>query len=196
MQTEIEAKFLEIDVESIRSKLKQLGASCVLPMRVMKRKNFDFPDHRLEKIGGWVRVRDEGDKVTLSYKQLTERTLYGTKEVSLTVDSFEETVSFLESIGLVQTSLQETKRESWMLGDAQIEIDEWPWTKPYIEIEAASEAEVKKAASKIGVDINRAVYGSVEIVYTNEYDVSEAEINATPIITFSVKPDWIGRKRK
>jgi len=36
----------------------------------MVRQTYDFMDMRLNKIGGWVRVRDEGDKVTLSFKQL------------------------------------------------------------------------------------------------------------------------------
>ncbi|MFA5743114.1 MAG: CYTH domain-containing protein [Candidatus Paceibacterota bacterium] len=69
MDIEIEAKFLGIDTEKLRDLLKKNGAALVHSECLMKRNNFDYPDARLEKIGGWVRVRDEGDKITLSYKQ-------------------------------------------------------------------------------------------------------------------------------
>src|ERR1051326_5098596 len=113
MQTEIEAKWLSIDIAETRKKLISEGATLELGERLMVRSIFDHADKRLEKIGGWVRVRDEGDKITLSYKQLNDRTLHGTKEVTVVVDDFDNTCTFLKSIGLEQISFQETKRESW-----------------------------------------------------------------------------------
>lgn len=196
MQTEIEAKFLDSNHDEIRAKLHELGATCTNPMRLMKRKNYDFPDGRLEKIGGWVRVRDEGDKVTLSYKQLNDRTLHGTKEVSVTVGDFSATDSFLNAIGLAQQSYQETKRESWLLDGAQIELDEWPWTKPYLEIEADSEAAVRKVTGQLGLDWDEAKHGSVEVVYQAEYDATDEEIDHWQEITFTPVPDWLEAKRR
>ena len=74
MQTEIEAKFLNIDVEKIRAKLQELGAVLQYPERLMKRKTFDFKEKSLYEEKAWVRVRDEGDKkITLSYKKLVEQ---------------------------------------------------------------------------------------------------------------------------
>ena len=72
MQTEIEAKFPDINPDELRKKLLEAGAVLVHEERFMRRKVFDYPDSRLEKIGGWVRVRDEGDKVTFTYKQLND----------------------------------------------------------------------------------------------------------------------------
>ena len=109
METEIEAKFLEIDVDSLRKKLVSLNAKLIHKERLMKRKSFDYSDYRLLKIGGWIRVRDEGDKITLSYKQLNDRTLHGTKEVTIEVNEFDKACQLLSSIGLVQKSNQETK---------------------------------------------------------------------------------------
>jgi len=197
MQTEIEAKFLHVEHDEIRTKLRRVGATCVQPMRLMRRKNYDYPDGRLSsQYHGWVRVRDEGDKITLSYKQLNDRTLLGTKEVSLTVDSFEAADAFLRSIGLTADSYQETKRESWALGDVQIELDEWPWIDPFIEIEGPDEAAVREAAERLGFDFKHAVHGSVEVAYQEEYDVTEDEIDGWPEITFSKTPEAIVRKRK
>lgn len=88
METEIEAKFPDIDIETLRANLKRIGAFLEHAEVLMRRKTYDYPDHRLREVGGWIRVRDEGDKVTLSYKQLNDWTLHGTKEINVVVDAF------------------------------------------------------------------------------------------------------------
>lgn len=196
MHTEIEAKWLGIDPDRLRTRLEEIGAYCATPERLMIRRNFDYPDKRLEQIGGWVRVRDEGDKVTLSYKQLNDRTLHGTKEVSLIVDDFEATCDFLTSIGLVHNSYQETKRESWRLGDVEIEFDTWPWIPTFVEIEAPDETRLRATAGMLGLDFTHALHGSVEVAYQAEYDVTELEIDNWPEIRFSEVPSWLSSKRK
>ena len=197
MDTEIEAKFLAVNHDAMRTKLNNLGAICTYPMRQMRRKVFDFPDNHLNKQhNGWVRVRDEGDKVTLSYKQLDSRTLQGTKEVTVTADNFDTTCLLLEQLGLEAKSYQETKRESWELDGAQIELDEWPWIKPYMEIEALSEEAVHAVADKLELAMADALYGSVEIAYQAEYDVTDEEIDALKTITFGDIPASLKARKK
>lgn len=189
MQTEIEAKSLNVDHDALRVKLREMGATLESPMRLMRRYAFDFPDRRLDKEKrGWVRVRDEGERITLSYKQLSDRTLHGTSEVMLTVDSFEQAKTFLETLGLVAKSYQETKRESWRLGEIEIELDHWPWTQPYIEIEAPDEATMRDTFEKLDLSYDDAVFGSVEVVYLAEYDVSESDVNHIEAIRFDLPP--------
>lgn len=72
MQTEVEAKFPNIDTVVFRSILTTLGASQEHPEILMRRKNFDYEDWKLEKVGGWIRVRDEGKKSN-SHIQTTRR---------------------------------------------------------------------------------------------------------------------------
>jgi adenylate cyclase, class 2 len=196
METELEAKWLNIKANEIRASLERIGAKLIAPERMMIRRNFDYPDKHLETIGGWVRVRNEGNKITLSYKQLSDRTLHGTKEVSLVVDSFDAACIFLESIGLKQTSVQETKRESWELGSAQIEIDTWPWIPSFVEIEALNETELFDVASKLGLARAQALHGSVEIAYQSAYDVTEEEIDGWEEIRFIDVPGWLSVKAK
>lgn len=180
----------------MRRKLSDLGAELVQPERIMVRRPYDFPDKRLEKIGGWVRVRKEGDKTTLCYKQLNDRTLHGTKEITVVVDDFDVTCKFLEAIGLVSKSYQETKRESWKLGEVEIELDTWPWVLSFIEIEAPSEEKLRESAAKLNLDFSDALYGSVEPVYQAVYDVTEEEIDSWLEIRFVDIPDWLEIKRK
>jgi adenylate cyclase class 2 len=196
MQTEIEAKFLNVDHDTLRTTLKALGANLMQPMRSMRRTAFDFPDHRLRREkGGWARVRDEGDKVTMSYKQTKSRTLHGTSEVELVVDDYETARNFLEAIGMKPVSIQESKRETWELDGVHIDLDEWPWARPFVEIEAGSEAEVWRIAQQLNLERDAAKHGSVEPVYMAEYEVTEAEINGWPEIRFGDVPTWLEHKR-
>lgn len=196
MQTEIEAKFADIDPAVVRARLREIGAKQVYPERLMRRAVFDYPDKRLYASGGWVRVRDEGDKVTLSYKQVNDRTLHGTQEVVVTVDDFETTCAFLMAIGMRMKSSQETKRELWQSGEAEITIDTWPWIPTFLEIEGPDEAVVKKTAGNLGFDWSGALFGSVEPVYQMRYDVSEEGINHWESITFVPIPAWLLARKK
>lgn len=195
MQTEIEVKFLDIHPDELRLKLRGLGAVQEYPERLMKRKTFDDHDGKMRKIGGWIRLRDEGDKITLSYKQLNDRTLHGTKEVTVNVNDFNTTSSLLEIVGFKQKSFQETKREKWLLDNAEITIDTWPWIPTFLEIEALDEKTVRDVASKLGFDWKHALHGSVEIVYQRHYDVTEAEVDGWETITFTSVPEWLEAKR-
>jgi len=196
MQTEIEAKWLNIDVATLRRKLESVGATLVQPERLMTRLIYDYADMRLEKTGGWVRVRNEGDKITLSYKQLSDRTVLGTKEVSVVVDDFNATCHLLEAIGMKSNSFQETKRESWKLGGVEVELDTWPWIPSFIEIEAPSEKELQSTAEKLGLAYSEALHGSVETAYQAVYDVSEEEIDGWAEIRFVDVPAWLSLRLK
>ena len=196
METEIEAKFLDINPTSLREKLKELGAKQEHPEILMRRKVFDHPDERLEKIGGWIRVRDEGKKITFTYKQLNDRTLHGTKEITTVVNDFDKTCQIVEAVGLVLRSYQETKREKWLLGKSEITIDTWPWIPTFVEIESPTEEELKQLVSKLGFEWQDTMHGSVETAYQKYYDVTEQEIDHWESITFISVPNWLEVKRK
>lgn len=197
METEIEAKFTNINVAEMRSRLKEGGAQLVTPERLMTRINFDWQDNELlDGENAWVRVRDEGDKVTMTYKRVLDRTLHGTKEANVTIDSFESGRQFLKALGMEERVFQETKRESWLLDACEVTIDTWPWVPSFLEIEGPSEMHVRAVATKLGCDWSAAMFGSVETVYQEHYDVTEAEIDHWESITFIPVPEWLEIKRK
>lgn len=196
MQTELEVKFLDIDKKTLRKKLKDIGAKLVHKERLMKRKVFDYPDEHLRKEGGWVRVRDEGDKITLSYKRLINRTLHGTKEIMIEVSSFEETCKFLLAIGLKLDAYMETKRERWDFEGSEVTIDTWPWIPTFVEIEAITEKKLKKLTKGLGFVWLDAMHGSVETAYQKYFDVTEKEVDSWESMTFISTPDWLEVKRR
>lgn len=167
MKDEIEAKFVGVSIDMMREKLQSIGAVLVQPMREMKRVSIETPE--LKKKNAFVRIRDEGDKTTITYKQFDALSVDGAKEVEVTVNDFDMAVELFKHAGLAYRSLQESRRETWELGDAEIVIDEWPWLDPYIEIEGPSEATVKAIAAKLGFDWNDAVFGDVMAAYRVQY---------------------------
>ncbi len=172
MKKEIEAKFLNVNFDDVRIKLKNLGAVCEQPMRLMTRVIMDTPDYRLREDGGYIRVRDEGNKATLTYKRFDKTQdlhIASAEEIEVIVDNLEDTVDILAKTGLIIRSRQESKRETWKLGKVEIVLDEWPWLNPYIEIEAEDETQVKSAAINLGFDWNDAVFGDVMVAYRAQY---------------------------
>lgn len=167
MQAEIEAKFLDIDLDDIRRRLRDAGAVCEIPMRLMKRITIETPE--LKKMNAYLRVRDEGDKVTVTLKQHTGNTIDQAKEINIVVNDFEQTIELLKCLSLPYRSTQETKRETWKLGNAEVVLDEWPWLKPYMEIEADSESAVRGCAAKLGLKWDNAVFGDVMTAYSVQY---------------------------
>lgn len=167
MQTEYEAKFINIDLDYMRRQLDQLGAKQTQKMRIMKRAIIDNPD--MKQKNAFLRVRDEGDKTTLTYKQFNDLSVDGAKEYEITVSNFETTINLLKAAGLSYRSFQESKRETWELEDAEIALDEWPWLNPYIEIEGKDETHVRRISERLGLDWGKAVFGDVTAAYRVQY---------------------------
>ncbi len=70
-------------------------------MRLMRRAIIDYGDRRLQ-VGtpnSYIRVRDEGDKVTLTYKQFASLSIDGAKEVEVVTSSFEDTIKIFTQVG-------------------------------------------------------------------------------------------------
>ena len=167
MKTEYEAKFLNVDIEDIRQRLQSLGATLAKPMRLMRRVTIDTPE--MKQKGAFVRVRDEGDCVTITYKQFDSLSVDGAKEHEVAVDDFGNTIALLAAAGLSYGSFQESKRETWKFEDVEIMIDEWPWLNPYIEVESMSVEKVKAFSEQLGFAWESAVFGDVMAAYRAQY---------------------------
>ena len=167
MKTEFEAKFVQLNHDNIRKQLNEIGATLQHPMRLMRRAIIE--NNELREKDAFLRVRDEGDKVTLTYKQFNNLSVDGAKEHEIVVSDFNETISLLAAAGLPHRSMQESKRETWTYNNAEIVLDEWPWLDPYIEIEADSEESVKQVANLLGLDWTKAVFGDVMTAYRAQY---------------------------
>lgn len=192
MAVEIEAKFLNIHHDEIRVKLELAGAKLEYPMRLMRRQLFDYPDGRLRTANhGRLRIRDEGSKVTLTYKARGEGKY--AQEFETLVGSYEAAADIMQAIGLRAYTTQDTKRETWQLGDVEVVLDIWPWLDPYIEIEGPTESSIKAAVSKLGFNWDQAVFGSVDAAYRLQYPgmTDEDTVGHIAELTFDGSmPQW------
>lgn len=185
MNIEFEATFPKINKSAIRSRLKNIGATLTRPEFMQKRVVFNLPiGHEIK--GGWVRVRDEGDKITLSLKVIDGDAIENQKEIYLVVDSFEQAELLLSTLGCERKAFQESRRELWQFDGVDITIDEWPYLEPYVEVEGPSEDKVREVSALLGMDYNQALFCAVGRLYSLKYGITEDRVNNhTPLITFS-----------
>ena len=168
MKTEFEVKFLNVDHDEIRKKLISLRATMEQPMRLMKRAIIETAD--MKKKNAFIRVRDEGHKTTLTYKQFDDLSIDGAKEHEVVISDFQTTIDILAELGLLPRSMQESRRETWTLDNCEIVLDEWPWLNPYIEIEGENDKIVMKVSKKLGLSwVDDAVFGDVMVAYREQY---------------------------
>lgn len=180
---EIEVKLLNIDPVVLRSKLSQIGATKYFDERLYRRIIF-FKDTTWQKERTWIRLRDEVEKVTLTYKKQASYALDGMEEISVNVDDFETTRLILNKIGLKENNYQENKREEWIVNDAVFEIDTWPLLNPYLEIEVKTNEIVDKYIKLLGLSDHEQIFGGAGEVYKRKLGIN---IDDYPTLTFETK---------
>lgn len=170
MKTEFEARISGINIEEVRNKLQKLGAE--------KLGNKDYKryiyEHVPKREGSWIRLRTDGNKTTLTIKDVKSKQIDGTKEIEITVNCINETNLLLENLGYNYRSYQENKRESYILNGVRIEIDQWPMIPPHVEIEADSKEEVERTIELLGFKIEDSISGKISDIYESHGIDSES----------------------
>lgn len=146
MPIEHEGKILDIDPEATERLILDRGGQ-KLGEKFMRRYVYDITPGDQSQ---WIRLRDTGGDTTLTVKQISSDAIDGTHEIEVGVDDFTAANALLGMLGFHPKSYQETRRTSFILDGAQVEIDAWPQIPPYLEIEAGSKDEVVRAASLLG----------------------------------------------
>ena len=191
MKIEYEATFVDIDPAKMRQKLQAAGAKCKRSEYLQRRSVYLFPKGN-EVSGGWVRVRDEGDVITMSVKVVDGDRIEDQKEACVEVSDYVEAEHILQALGCIQKAYQETRRELWIINDVEVTIDTWPFLDPFIEIEGASELVVREVAEKLGCSWQEAKFCSVATLYNEVYGTPVDIINnQTPRITFDMENPFV-----
>ncbi len=172
METEYEAKVLDVNVDEIISKLDVLGAKRVGD-KLQKRYVYDFNP---KKENSWIRLRTNGTLTTLAIKEIKDDSIEGIKELEVSVSSFEDTSLLLEKLGYKPRGYQENRRISYLLDDVEVEIDFWPRIPPYIEVEAKSSEKVEEVIKKLGFEVSESTSMNTTKVYKKYgIDISSIE---------------------
>jgi predicted adenylyl cyclase CyaB len=169
MATEIEARFLEVDVPAIVRRLHELGAED-RGETLLKETIYYDQDLAWQRSGRTlVRVRESQEGIAVSYKNTTSDTVVGTEEHEFTVDDPRAVEDFLAHIGLVAYRRQEKRRHAFRLNGVHVDLDSWPRVPTYVEIEGPTETAVQGTAAALGLDWAKAVFGNAGLTIEQYY---------------------------
>lgn len=182
---EYEARFLDIEPDQLITKIKEVGGSLKNPLTLFKRSVFSLCD--ISK--GYVRVRDEGNKVTMTSKIYKDPKFPQESELEIN-NTFEEGQTFLRSLNLTEKAYHETMRETWSIIRnkkelCEIAIDRIPGLPTYAEVECKSERDLKKCIKLLNLENKTVNYGAYGNTFVHYYGMTAHEINnEVPKITF------------
>lgn len=185
---EFEGRVLDLDLPEFYKKLKACNATKLTDLSLYRRSVFKLCD--IER--GFVRVRDEGDKVTMTAKIYKDPKFPIESELSIH-DTFEHGQDFLRSINLTEKAYHETMREKWSIPKSnnnkkqlcEVAIDYIPGLPLYAELECKTQADLKKTCKMLNVNFNDLGFGGYGNVYQHYYGIAPSEINnVIPKLTF------------
>lgn len=161
MHTEYEVRILNVNVSDVIERLESMKAKFEWD-RLQKRYVYDL----IPKVDGkWIRLRTNGDKTTLTIKNIVSSKIDGTQELEIVVDNFERCNLMLKELGFEAKGYQENRRVQYNLNGVEIDIDYWPLIPTYIEIEGASEEAVYNAVDALGFKREDCVTKDVQGIY-------------------------------
>lgn len=180
---EAELKILGIDVPRLVMRLEELGAKKGFD-GLMKVHYFDYPDGRINEKGDLLRVRElsgSESRAEVAYKA-NKRIEDGMKvfdEYEFTAPDSGAIIEIFRNLGLVETLYFEKKRIEYVFSATKpgiavkVEIDEYPKTPAYCELEATDRETLDLAIGELGLSGFETSTETVAELFANRYpDIS------------------------
>ena len=139
-------------------------------------------------VGSYLRVRDEWEKITCTYKEeeIWNDSITSIKELETEIKDFNIMVNIFKKLWLEQKSYQETYREIWKINnEIEIMINLWPGLNLYVEKEWKNEYVVRKYSELLWFDYSKWIFGSSFEIYELELGIDFEKINNLEQITFN-----------
>ena len=204
---EYEGRILNIDPVQFRKQLISQGAKLKGPLTLYRRSVFNLCDVKR----GFVRIRDEGDKITLTSKIYKNPDFPEEYELSIK-ETFEKGQEFLRSLNLTEKAYHETIREKWSLPRVkkakvkqldgkhlqnelcEISIDYIPGLPVYAELECKSHVDLINVCKILNIKYTDLAFGGYGKVFVEYYGMAENDINnIIPRLTFGNTNSEIGK---
>ena len=156
MPTELEAKMQVTDLEPVRQKLKSAGAARI-KSELETNTFFDTPGKSLQSGDKGLRIRvavDEAGhkKCTVTMKGPLQKSQFKSREeIQFVADDADAVRDMFEHLGYRPTLSFEKRRETWKMGDCEVDLDELPLLGKFVEIEAKSEQDISAARQTLGL---------------------------------------------
>jgi adenylate cyclase class 2 len=182
MPIEIEAKMKVPDLAEVRAQLERCGAQ---PHGSVLESNtfFDTQDHTLLARDQGLRLRhqrnaktqEEASKLTFKGPRL-HGPLKSREERELTVGNPKDASALLESLGFSRVLTFQKRRETWLMRDCHVELDELPYLGSFVEIEGPSEErviEVRQTLQLADCPMIKASYIAMLMTHLQEHGISD-----------------------
>ena len=128
MDQEIEAKFYLQDLAAFRQRLLAAGARLIQPHVQETNLRFDTPQRDLSQKAQVLRLRqDEAAHLTFKGPGALEGGVLARQEIEFEVSDFAAARRFLEALGYRVYTTYEKIRETFMLAEVKISLDEMPF---------------------------------------------------------------------
>ena len=168
---EIEAQFDNINYAQLIKKIKEHDGILTNKKRLMSLRTYVHP---LNKDNTYIRIRDEGDKITMTYKERKDKKQKYPVEREVIIDNMEEGDAILRSLGCKKLYDIEKIRETWKIGNCkEVVFDEYPGLLPYMEIECNTETQLKKVAKMLGYSLEDASKVNIGKKYEHLYGIPD-----------------------
>ena len=146
MPIEYEYQFANYDKPKLIQEMKQLGAK--KKGEYLFRVNvFEHPN----KINDtYIRVRDEGYRITMTYKYQPLNKFADENEII--INDFDEAIMILNNLGCKTKYYYEKIREIWTLNNCEIVFDTIPCNPEIMEIEATKKKDLTKLIKTLDLE--------------------------------------------
>ncbi len=169
--TETEIKLYVPDLHAVEQRLVSAGAILKAPRVFERNFRYDRADGSLSANAVVLRLRQD-TRVRLTYKedlpetQGTDALLGGVSsrfEAEVEISDFETMDTILRKLGYTPYMVYEKYRTTYLLGDAEITLDELP-VGTFVEIEGDADA-IQKAIGSAGLQTARPMPSSYTIIF-------------------------------
>ncbi|MGE5275736.1 MAG: class IV adenylate cyclase [Acidobacteriota bacterium] len=173
---EIEVKLPAADLEAVRRRLRERGASIAQARHAESNDLYDDSEGRLSRAGCALRVRRAHGECRITFKgpPRFEQGVKTREERETTVGDAGEIDAILQRLGLLRRFRYEKRREEWRLDDCAVALDETP-IGDFVEIEG-DPAGIRKAVAALELDFAAAIPYS----YARLYALKRQENPALP----------------
>lgn len=159
---EIELKFLNINIENIKQKLKELGAKLKYNTQIESYPFLTEGFHGSDSSKNFLRIRKSNDEVWITYKGPAKKSSMTIREeIEVKVDNYDNAIKLIEKLGFKRGKVFRKHRLHYELGDIHFELDTVENIPTYLEIETTNEEDMKIICAKLGLDITKGRKGTI-----------------------------------
>ena len=146
MPIEYEYQFSNYDKPKLIKEMKQLGAK--KKGEYLFRVNVFYHPNKIEDT--YIRVRDEGFRITMTYKYQPLNKFADENEII--IDDFDEAITILNNLGCKTKYYYEKIREIWNLDNCEVVFDTIPCNPEIMEIEAVKKRDLTKLIKTLDLE--------------------------------------------